>query len=77
MLFVPIKDEYQQATLTLHRTRQGFVEERTALYNRLRGLIADFERQAAKLEASAHIPVFRRFPPCLTVARDEFQQTVR
>ena len=23
MLFVPIKDEHQQATLTLHRTRQG------------------------------------------------------
>jgi len=42
MLFVPIKDEHQQATLTLHRTRQGFVEERTALYNRLRGLIAEF-----------------------------------
>ncbi len=42
MLFVPIKDEHQQATLTLHRTRQGFVEERTVLYNRLRGLIAEF-----------------------------------
>ncbi len=42
MLFVPIKDEHQQATLTLHRTRLGFVEERTALYNCLRGLIAEF-----------------------------------
>lgn len=42
MRFVPIKDEHQQAILTLHRTRQGFVEERTALYNRLRGLIAEF-----------------------------------
>ena len=42
MRFVPVKDEHQQATLTLHRTRQGFVEERTALYNRLRGLIAEF-----------------------------------
>jgi transposase len=42
MRFVPIKDEHQQATLTLHRTRQGFVEERTALYNRIRGLIAEF-----------------------------------
>ena len=28
--------------MTLHRTRLGFVEERTALYNRLRGLIAEF-----------------------------------
>ncbi len=40
--FVPIKDEHQQATLTRHRTRQGIVEERTALYNRIRGLIAEF-----------------------------------
>lgn len=42
MRFVPIRDEHQQATLTLHRTRQGFIEERTALYNRIRGLIAEF-----------------------------------
>lgn len=42
MRFVPIKEEHQQVILCLHRTRQGFVEERTALYNRLRGLIAEF-----------------------------------
>ena len=42
MRFVPLKDEHQQATLCLHRTRQGFVEERTATYNRLRGLLAEF-----------------------------------
>ncbi len=42
MRFVPVKEEHQQITLTLHRTRQGFVEERTALYNRLRGLISEF-----------------------------------
>ncbi len=42
MRFVPIKEEQQQSTLCLHRTRQGFIEERTALYNRLRGLIAEF-----------------------------------
>ncbi len=42
MHFVPIKDEHQQATLTPHRTRQGFVGERTALYNRIRGLTAEF-----------------------------------
>ncbi len=40
--FVPIKDIDQQAILCLHRTRQGFIEERTALYNRLRGLISEF-----------------------------------
>lgn len=42
MRFVPIKEEHQQNILCLHRTRQGFIEERTALYNRLRGLIAEF-----------------------------------
>ncbi len=40
--FVPLKDEHQQATLWLRRTRQGFVEERTAAYNRIRGLLAEF-----------------------------------
>ena len=42
MRFVPVKEEHQQIILCLHRTRQGFVEERTALYNRVRGLIAEF-----------------------------------
>src|SRR3546814_5615784 len=42
MRFVPVKDEHQQATLCLHRTRQGFIEERTATYNRLRGLLSEF-----------------------------------
>ncbi len=42
MRFVPIKEEHRQIILCLHRTRQGFVEERTATYNRLRGLIAEF-----------------------------------
>ena len=42
MRFVPVKEEHQQVILCLHRTRQGFVEERTALYNRVRGLISEF-----------------------------------
>ena len=42
MRFVPIKEEHQQIILCLHRTRQGFVEERTATYNRLRGLVSEF-----------------------------------
>ncbi|RMR06835.1 ISPsy16 transposase [Pseudomonas syringae pv. tagetis] len=42
MRFVPVKDEHQQATLCLHRTRQGFIEERTSTYNRLRGLLSEF-----------------------------------
>ena len=42
MRFVPIKEEHQQIILCLHRTRQGFVVERTATYNRLRGLLSEF-----------------------------------
>jgi transposase len=42
MRFVPIKSAQQQADLSLHRVRQGFVEERTATLNRIRGLIAEF-----------------------------------
>jgi len=42
MRFVPVKTVEQQALLTLHRVRQGFVSERTAIINRLRGLLAEF-----------------------------------
>jgi len=42
MRFVPIKSVQQQCDLSLHRVRQGFVEERTATLNRIRGLIAEF-----------------------------------
>ena len=42
MRFVPVKDESQQAMQCLHRNRQGFIEEKTATYNRLRGLISEF-----------------------------------
>ena len=42
MRFVPIKSVQQQSDLSLHRVRQGFVEDRTATFNRIRGLIAEF-----------------------------------
>ncbi len=42
MRFVPVKSVEQQAELSLHRVRQGFVEERTGTLNRIRGLIAEF-----------------------------------
>jgi transposase len=42
MRFVPVKSVEQQALLSLHRIRQGFVEERTATANRIRGLLAEF-----------------------------------
>lgn len=41
MRFVPIKTVEQQAILAWHRMRQGWIEERTALLNRVRGLLED------------------------------------
>lgn len=42
MRFVPIKSEEQQSRLMVHRARQGFVDQRTATVNRVRGLLAEF-----------------------------------
>lgn len=42
MRFVSVKSEEQQAMLSVHRVRQGYVEERTATVNRLRGLLAEY-----------------------------------
>jgi len=42
MRFVPVKSAEQQAILSLHRVRQGYVEERTATINRMRGVLAEF-----------------------------------
>jgi transposase len=42
MRFVAMKSVEQQAALCVHRLRQGVVEERTAVINRLRGLLTEF-----------------------------------
>lgn len=42
MRFVPVKTVEQQAVLSLHRARQGFVAARTAQANQLRGLLSEF-----------------------------------
>ena len=42
MRFVPVKTGEQQAVLSLHRARQGFVKARTAQANQIRGLLAEF-----------------------------------
>jgi len=39
MRFVPVKSVEQQAVLAVHRARQGFVVERTAQANQIRGLL--------------------------------------
>jgi transposase len=42
MRFVPIKSVEQQAVLSLHRVRQGFVRARTAQANQIRSLLGEF-----------------------------------
>lgn len=42
MRFVPVKSVEQQAVLTMHRVRQGYIEERTGTINRIRGLLSEF-----------------------------------
>lgn len=42
MRFVLIKTDEQQAVLSLHRVRQGFVKSRTAQTNQIRGLLSEF-----------------------------------
>lgn len=53
MRFIPIKTEVQQHRLAWHSLRLGWIEERTALLNRIRGLLAEFgmvvETGAARL----------------------------
>jgi len=41
MRFVPVKSMEQQADLFVHRARQGYVQERTAVINRIRGLLSE------------------------------------
>jgi transposase len=42
MRFVPVKTAEQQGQLAVHRLREGLKAERTALINRIRGLLAEF-----------------------------------
>ena len=61
MRFVPIKSQDEQARLCIHRVRQGFVEQRTATINRLRGLLSEFgivlaqKAATVRREAAAHL----------------------
>lgn len=48
MRFVPVKSAEQQATLTLHKTRELLVKQRTMSVNALRGHLSEFGIVAAK-----------------------------
>lgn len=73
MRFVPIKNIEQQAVLSLHRARQGFVCERTALANRIRGLLAEYGLIVP--QGIHHIA--RRVPEILEDATNELAHSLR
>jgi len=61
MRFVPVKSEHQQGELLVHRARQGFVQQRTATINRIRGLLSEFgvvlplKAATVRREATLHL----------------------
>lgn len=42
MRFVDVKSEDQQAILLIHRDREGLIRDRTALINRIRGILSEY-----------------------------------
>lgn len=80
MRFVPVKSAEQQAVLSLHRVRQGFVEERTATLNRIRGLLAEFGHVLPQraVEVRRRLPAsLEQLPPLATRALTDLQTHVR
>jgi transposase len=91
MRFVPIKSIEQQAILSVHRVRQGFVKARTAQANQIRGLLGEFgliipqgiSHIAARVptlldDDSNELPVaFRRLIEHLTAHLKELDQQVK
>jgi transposase len=73
MRFVPIKNIEQQAALSLHRARRGFIRERTALANRIRGLLAEF---GLIIPQGIH-HIARRMPQILEDADNELSDPMR
>lgn len=72
MRFVPTKNVQQQGVMTLHRMRQGWIEERTALINRLRGLLAEFGLSLAQRTAA-----LKRIPDILEDATNDIPGAAR
>ena len=61
MRFVPVKSVHQQGELLVHRARQGFVAQRTATLNRIRGLLSEYgivmplKAATVRREAALHL----------------------
>jgi transposase len=73
MRFVPIKSIEQQAILSVHRVRQGFVKARTAQANQIRGLLGEF----GLVIPQGIINVTKRVPELLEDASNELSVPFR
>lgn len=71
MRFVPIKNIEQQAVLSLHRARQGFVKARTAQANQIRGMLVEYGITLP--QGICHI--LKRVPDILATASAELPGT--
>jgi len=73
MRFVPVKTLEQQGQLLVHRARQGFIEQRTATLNRIRGLLSEFgvvlplRAAVVRREALQHLEIYLAGPILLWV----------
>ena len=78
MRFVPVKSIEQQSRLFVHRARQGYVEQRTALINRIRGLLSELgivlPLKAATVRREAHMLLEDRPGWCNTVVGDALSE---
>jgi transposase len=81
MRFVPIKSIEQQSRLFVHRARQGYVEQRTALINRIRGLLSELgivlPLKAATVRREAHKHLEDLPGWCNTVVGDALSELTR
>ena len=81
MRFVPVKNIEQQSRLFVHRARQGYVEQRTALINRIRGLLSELgivlPLKAATVRREAHQHLEDLPGWCNTVVGDALSELTR
>lgn len=81
MRFVPVKSIEQQSRLFVHRARQGYVEQRTALINRIRGLLSELgivlplKATTVRREAHRHLEDLPGW--CNTVIGDALSELTR
>ena len=73
MRYVPMKTVEQQAILSVHRARTGFVKARTAQANQIRGLLAEF---GIVISQGIH-SIVKRIPEILEDAENGLPGTMR